>query len=49
MLEWFDSLLVFPSDLAFLKYITICTILVISVSLAYGLIVSLISAVFNRH
>ena len=48
MLEWLDSLLTFSSDFYFLRYLTVCVIIIISVSLAYGLITSIIGSVFNR-
>ena len=48
MLEWLDRLLTFSPDFYFLRYLTVCVIIIISVSLAYGLITSIIGSVFNR-
>ncbi len=48
MLEWLDSLLTFSTDFYFLRYLTVCVIIIISVSLAYGLIISMIGSIFNR-
>lgn len=49
MVEWLNSLFTIPTDYQFITYLILGTIVVISVSLAFGLIVSTISAVFNRQ
>lgn len=48
MVEWLDNLLTFPVEYEFIKYLLLGVLVVISVSLAYGLITSMISSIFNR-
>ena len=49
MLEWLDSLIVFPAEYLFIKYIVVGVLLVVCVSLAYGFMTSTFSAIFNRR
>lgn len=49
MIEWLNTLLYVPSQYQFIVYLILGTIIVISVSLVYGLVVSMISAVFSRR
>lgn len=47
--SWLDSLVTFPSDFQFLKYLIISALVLMSVVLLYGLVVSVISGLFNRR
>ena len=49
MVEWLNSILVIPAEYSFLFYLILGTVIVISVSLVYGLVISMISAVFSRR
>lgn len=49
MLAWLDTLVQFPSDYDFLKYLVISVIIVVVLSLSYGLIISTFSAIFSRR
>lgn len=49
MVEWLNTLLYVPSQYQFIVYLILGTLIVISVSLVYGLVVSMISAVFSRR
>lgn len=49
MVEWLNRLFTIPTQYQFLIYLILGTIVVISVSLVYGLVVSMISAVFQRR
>ena len=47
--SWLDNLVSFPSDFQFLKYLIISSLVLMSVVLLYGLVVSVISSLFNRR
>lgn len=49
MIEWLNTLLYVPSEYQFIVYLILGTVIVISVSLVYGLVVSMISAVFSKR
>lgn len=49
MVEWLNTLLYVPSQYQFIVYLILGALIVISVSLVYGLVVSMISAVFSRR
>lgn len=49
MVEWLNQLFTIPTQYQFLIYLILGTIVVVSVSLVYGLVISMISAVFNRR
>lgn len=49
MVEWLNTLLYVPSEYQFIVFLILGTLIVISVSLVYGLVVSMIAAVFSRR
>lgn len=49
LIEWLDTLISFPEDYLFIKYIVLGVVVIVAVSLSYGLIISIFSSIFNRR